>query len=161
MCKGHLQTVLKAQYYHLKAQDNGTTTITSAAPIASSSTSAGTSGMDMSVEPTREQSQSIQRNVMGMDLDQSTPEDESPIQLYNDNDLYWQGNYADDFPDLPAGYETQPATPSLPDDPLQHEEPPIPPPESHPGDKDQPTPEPHLPAAHEDQCDSLAGTSLA
>ncbi|KAG2146316.1 hypothetical protein DEU56DRAFT_753796 [Suillus clintonianus] len=130
MRKDRLQTVSKAQYYRLKAQDDGastrtaelqallvsrahntTATVTSAAPIASSSASAGTSGTDMSVEPTREQSQSIQRDAMGMDLDQSAPED----QLYNDDDLYRQGDYADDLPDQPAA----------PPDPLQHEDPPI------------------------------------
>ncbi|KAG1780380.1 hypothetical protein EV702DRAFT_1043200 [Suillus placidus] len=98
------------------------------------------------VRPTREQSQTIQRDAMGMDLDQSAPEDE----LYNDDNLYWQGDYADDLPDPPAGYKNQPATPLLPD-PLQHKDSPIPPPEPHPGDKNQPAPEPNLPAAHKDQ----------
>ncbi|KAG2739551.1 hypothetical protein P692DRAFT_20822916 [Suillus brevipes Sb2] len=84
------------------------------------------------------QSQSIQNDAMGMDFDQSAPEDE----LYNDDDLYRQGDYADDLPDQPAA----------PPDPLQHEDPPIPPPEPHPGDEDQPAPKPNLPAAHKDRC---------
>ncbi|KAG1718763.1 hypothetical protein EDB19DRAFT_1980378 [Suillus lakei] len=79
MRKGRVQTVSKAQYYRLKAQDGGANTRTpdlqallvaraqADAPIASSSTS---------TELTRERARSIQSGDVDMTLDENAPEDE-------------------------------------------------------------------------------------